>query len=407
MGRYTGLLGIAFILAVAWMFSTHKRAIKFRIVAWGVGLQFAFALLVLKTSFGKVFQAVGSGVNNVLQYTESGSRFVFGPLGFKDGGFGVVFAFQVLPIVIFIASFFAIMYYLGIMQVLVRALAIGMQKVFGASGAESLNVAASIFMGQTEAPLTIRPFIAGLTQSELFTIMVSGMAHVSGAVMVAYVKIAGVEIQHLLTAVIMTAPATIMLAKIFMPEVDTPATAGRVEIRLEKTAVNVIDAAAQGAGDGLHLALNIGAMLIAFLALIAMANGILGWFHTAPYLGWMPSSLQQIFGFIFAPVAWLMGVAWNDCASIGNLLGTRLVLNEFVAFLDLAPMRPHLQPRSFVIATFALCGFANLSSIAIQIGGIGALAPSRKPDLARLGLRAVAAGSMANFMSACIAGMLL
>ncbi len=407
MGRYTGLLGIAFILAVAWMFSTHKRAIKLRVIAWGLGLQFAFAVLVLKTSFGKVFQAIGAGVNAVLQYTESGSRFVFGPLGYQGGGFGVVFAFQVLPIVIFIASFFAIMYYLGVMQVLVRAMAIGMQKVFGASGAESLNVAASIFMGQTEAPLTIRPFIAGLTQSELFTIMVSGMAHVSGAVMVAYVKIAGVEIQHLLTAVIMTAPATIMLAKIFMPEVDTPVTAGKVEIHLEKTAVNVIDAAAQGAGDGLHLALNIGAMLIAFLALIAMANGILGWFHTVPYLGWVPSSLQQIFGFIFAPLAWLMGVAWNDCASIGNLLGTRLVLNEFVAFLDLAPMRAHLEPRSFVIATFALCGFANLSSIAIQIGGIGALAPSRKPDLARLGLRAVAAGSMANFMSACIAGMLL
>src|ERR1700738_3720 len=279
MGRFTGLLGLLVILAAAWLFSRHKRAIKLRILVWGLGLQFAFALLVLKTDFGKVFQAFGAGVNAMLNYAEAGSNFVFGPLGIKSGPFGVVFAFQVLPIVIFIASFFSILYYLGIMQAVVRAMAVVMQRVMGASGAESLNVAASIFMGQTEAPLTIKPFIAGMTQSELFTIMASGMAHVSGAVMAAYVKIAGVEIQHLLTAVIMTAPATIMLSKIVMPEVHKPATAGRVEIKVEKTAVNVIDAAAQGAGDGLHLALNIGAMLIAFLALIAMMNGAFGWAH--------------------------------------------------------------------------------------------------------------------------------
>jgi CNT family concentrative nucleoside transporter len=246
-----------------------------------------------------------------------------------------------------------------------------------------------------------------MTQSEIFTIMVSGMAHVSGAVMAAYVAIAHVKIEHLLTAVIMTAPATIMLAKIIMPEIDTPATAGKVEVHLEKTAVNVIDAAAQGAGDGLHLALNIGAMLIAFLSLIAMLNGILGWLHTLPFLGWLPASLQTILGYLFAPLAWVMGVAWHDCASVGKLMGTRLVLNEFVAFLDLAQIRETMSDRSITIATFALCGFANFSSIAIQIGGIGALAPSRKSDLARLGMRAVAAGSMANFMSACIAGMLL
>jgi CNT family concentrative nucleoside transporter len=282
-----------------------------------------------------------------------------------------------------------------------------MQKVMGVSGAESLNVAASIFMGQTEAPLTIRPFIAGLTESELFTIMVSGMAHISGAVMAAYVKIAGVEVRHLLTAVIMTAPATIMLAKMFVPEVEKPVTAGRVDVRVEKTAVNVIDAAAQGAGDGLHLALNIGAMLIAFLALIAMINGMLGWGQTLPGLHWLPVSLEQIFAWLFAPVAWLMGVAWDDCATIGNLLGTRLVLNEFVAFLHLGPLKAHLAPRSVTIATYALCGFANFSSIAIQIGGIGAIAPNRKPDLARLGLKSVAVGSMANFMTACIAGMLV
>src|SRR5579884_545057 len=407
MGRFTGLLGLVIILAAAWLFSTHKRAIKLRIIGWGLGLQFAFAILVLKTDFGKIFQAIGVGVNAMLAYTEAGSEFVFGPLGKGAGPFGVLFAFQVLPIVIFIASFFAILYYLGVMQFIVRLMAIGMQRVMGVSGAESLNVAASIFMGQTEAPLTIRPFIAGMTESELFTIMTSGMAHVSGAVMAAYVKIAGVQIQHLLTAVIMTAPATIMLAKIFVPETEKPLTAGRVDVKIEKTAVNIIDAAAQGAGDGLHLALNIAGMLIAFLALIAMVNGILGGLHGLPHMGWMPQSLEKIFGAIFAPVAWIMGVPWKDAGTIGDLLGTRLVLNEFVAFLKLGPMKASLDPRSFVIATYALCGFANFSSIAIQIGGIGALAPNRKSDLARLGLRAVAAGSMANFMSACIAGMLL
>jgi CNT family concentrative nucleoside transporter len=418
MGRFTGLLGLVVILGAAWLMSSHKKEIKLRVLVWGILLQFAFAILVLKTGFGAIFQQIGVGVNAMLGYSAVGSEFVFGPLGTLAGPFSaslktmyganvVFFAFQVLPIIIFIASFFAIMYYLGVMQVLVKAMAIGMQKVFGASGAESLNVAASIFMGQTEAPLTIRPFIAGLTQSELFTIMVSGMAHVSGAVMAAYVAIAHVKIEHLLTAVIMTAPATIMLAKIIMPEVETPATAGKVEVKLEKTAVNVIDAAAQGAGDGLHLALNIGAMLIAFLSLIAMVNGILGWLHTLPAMGWLPGSLQTILGYLFSPVAWVMGVSWHDCASVGKLLGTRLVLNEFVAFLDLAAIRETMSDRSITIATFALCGFANFSSIAIQIGGIGALAPNRKPDLARLGLRAVAAGSMANFMSACIAGMLL
>src|ERR1700733_1849903 len=405
MQRFTGLLGLVVILAVAWLFSAHKRAIKLRIVLWGVGLQVAFALLVLKTDFGKIFQTIGAGVNAMLNYAEAGSNFVFGPLGIKSGPFGVVFAFQVLPIIIFIASFFSILYYLGVMQWVVKGMAVVMLKVMGASGAESLNVAASIFMGQTEAPLTIRPFIAGLTESELFTIMVSGMAHVSGAVMAAYVKMAHVEIQHLLTAVIMTAPATIMLAKIFQPEVGTPVTAGKVEVKLENNSVNIIDAAAQGAGDGLQLCLNIGAMLIAFLALIALADGIFAWAHGI--VSWIPSSMEQLFGFVFAPVAWLLGVSWNDCASIGRLLGERLVTNEFIAFIDLGKIKNQLDPHSFTIATYALCGFANFSSIAIQVGGIGALAPSRKSDLARLGMRAVAAGTMANFMSACIAGILL
>jgi CNT family concentrative nucleoside transporter len=407
MGRFTGLLGLVAILAACWLFSSKRRAVRPSLLLWGLGLQFAFAFLVLRTGFGKLFEIASVAVNALLGYAEAGSQFVFGDLGMKSGKFGVVFAFQVLPIIIFIASFFSILYYLGVMQVFVRGMAILMQRVMGASGAESTNVAASIFMGQTEAPLTIRPFLAGMTQSELFTVMTSGMAHVSGAVMAAYVVIAGVEIKHLLTAVIMTAPATIMLAKLLMPEVEKPATAGRVDIKIEKPGVNIIDAAARGAGDGLQLALNVGGMLIAFLALIALLNGLLGWMHGLPGLAWLPTSLERLFGIVFAPVAWLLGVSWKDAATVGNLLGTRLVLNEFVSFKLLGPLKPQLDPRSFTIATYALCGFANFSSIAIQIGGIGALAPTRKSDLARLGLKAVAAGTMANFMSASIAGMLL
>ena len=396
MERFTGVLGILAILLVCVLFSKHKRDIRPAIIAWGLGLQLAFAFLVLRTPAAGAFEVLSDKVNAIIGYSQAGSKFVFGDqLG---GSQPAIFAFQVLPIIIFICSLFAILYYLGLMQLLVKAMAVIMQRVMGASGAESTNVAASIFMGQTEAPITIRPFLEGLTESELFTIMVSGMAHVSGATMAAYVLIAHVEIRHLLTAVIMTAPATIMLAKILSPEVGKPVTAGRVDVVIERPGVNLIDAAARGAGDGLHLALNIAAMLIAFLALIAMCNGILGYFHT---------SLEQIFGYLFSPVAWLLGVRFNDCQSIGNLLGTRLILNEFVAFQKLGPMKQQLDPHSFTIATYALCGFANLSSIAIQIGGIGALAPSRKSDLARLGLRAVAAGTMANFMSACIAGMLI
>src|SRR5580692_1649336 len=388
MGRFTGVLGLLVIVAVAFIFSNNRRAIQPRVIIWGLGLQFGFAFLVLKTPVERGFIVASNGVNHLLDYAAAGSAFVFGDkLGVKNDQFGVVFAFQVLPIVIFIASLFAVLYYLGVMQVVVKAMAVVMQRVMGTSGAESLNVAASIFMGQTEAPLTIRPFLAGLTESELFTIMVSGMAHVSGAVMAAYVLIAGVEIRHLLTAVIMTAPATLMLSKMLMPEIGKPATAGGVNVEVEKPGVNIIDAASRGASDGLQLALNIGAMLIAFIGLIALVNGVLSALHSS--------------------IGWLLGVKYNDCATVGNLLGERLILNEFVAFVDLGKIGKTLDPRSFVIATYALCGFANLSSVAIQVGGIGALAPSRKSDLARLGMKAMAAGTMANFMSACIAGMLL
>ncbi|MCZ2098430.1 MAG: NupC/NupG family nucleoside CNT transporter [Anaerolineae bacterium] len=407
MERLTGLLGLVSILALCYVLSANRRLIRLRLLLWGLGLQFGFAFIVLKTGFGKVFQAASVAVNALLEYAEEGSRFVFGPLGEKAGPFGVVFAFQVLPIVVFIASLFAILYYLGIMQHVIRGMAWLMQRVMGASGAESTNVAASIFMGQTEAPLTIRPFLPRMTESEIFTVMTCGMAHVSGAVMAAYVKIAGVDIKHLLTAVIMTAPATLLLAKMLTPEDGQPETSGGVKVEVEKPGVNIIDAAARGAGEGLQLALNIAGMLIAFIALIALVNGVLGWVHGLPAMGWFPESMQKLFGLVFAPVAWLLGVSWKDASQVGDMLGTRMVLNEFIAFLKLGEVRQSLDPRSFVIATFALCGFANFSSIAIQIGGIGALAPNRKSDLARLGLKAMLAGTLANFMSAAIAGLLL
>src|SRR5579883_899988 len=408
MERFTGILGILAVLAAAFLFSTERRFIRPRVLAWGLGLQFAFAFLVLKTPVASGFQAVSKGVNQLLAYAAEGSKFVFGDkLGAPSDQFGTIFAFQVLPIIIFIASLFAVLYHLGVMQVFVKGMAILMQRVMGTSGAESMNVAASIFMGQTEAPLTIRPFLPEMTESELFTVMSSGMAHVSGAVMAAYVLIANVEIRHLLTAVIMTAPATLMLAKVLVPETGKPLTMGTVKIEVERPGVNIIDAASRGAADGLQLALNVGGMLIAFLGLIALLNGILGAVHATRVFGWLPGTLQGILGRIFAPVAWLLGVKWRDSAAVGNLLGTRLILNEFVAYADLGKIGNTLDPRSFVIATYALCGFANLSSVAIQVGGIGALAPTRKSDLARLGLRAVACGTMANFMSACIAGMLI
>ncbi|MFN8686477.1 MAG: NupC/NupG family nucleoside CNT transporter [Acidobacteriota bacterium] len=395
-----GLLGLAVILGVCYISSTNRKSIQPRLLLWGLGLQFGFALLVLKTPAGQAFQTASGAVNALLKYSEDGAGFLFGDkLGKASPEFGVLFAFQVLPIVIFIASLFSVLYYFGVMQIVIGVMARLMRRTMGGSGAESTNVAASIFMGQTEAPLTIRPFLAQLTESELFTIMTSGMAHVSGATMAAYVKFAGVSIEHLLTAVIMTAPATILLAKMLVPETAKPETSGDVRLAVEKPGINVIDAAARGAGDGLQLALNIGGMLIAFLSLIALVNGVLN--------GLGAPTLQTMLGYAFAPVAWLLGVAWNDCQTIGQFLGTRLVLNEFVAFIELGKVKAQLDPRSFTIATFALCGFANLSSVAIQVGGLGALMPARKSDIARLGMRAVMAGTMANFMSACIAGMLL
>ncbi|HEY6763488.1 MAG TPA: NupC/NupG family nucleoside CNT transporter [Candidatus Sulfotelmatobacter sp.] len=408
MGRFTGILGLLTMLALAYAFSTNRRAIRLKTVAWGLGLQLVFAIFVLRIDAGRiVFQKAGDAVTKLLSYAYAGSHFVFGDLA-KPGSTLGYFAFGVLPTVIFIAAFFAVLYHFGIMQIIIRIFAWVMTRVMGASGAESLNVAASIFMGQTEAPLTIRPFLPDLTRSELMTVMTSGMAHVSGGIMAAYISF-GIDPKHLLSAVIMTAPGTLLMAKMLVPETEQPRTAGRVimseeEEKTEKEE-NLLGAIARGTTDGLHLALNIAAMLISFLALIALMDGILGGLHH--WIAWFPESLEKIFGAIFAPVAWVIGVPWHDCRLIGTLLGTRMALNELVAFSMLGPLRSSLDPRSFTIATFALCGFANLSSIGIQIGGIGALAPNKRGELARLGVRAMLAGTMANLMSASIAGMLL
>ena len=413
MGRFTGILGLLTMLGLAYAFSTNRRAIRLKTVAWGLGLQIAFALFVLKADIGRrIFQAAGNAVNRLLSYSFEGSKFVFGELGKQGSSLGFYFAFQVLPTIIFIAAFFAVLYHFGVMQFIIKQVAKVMTRVMGASGAESLNVAASIFMGQTEAPLTIRPFLPDLTNSELMTVMTSGMAHVSGGIMAAYIAF-GIDPKHLLSAVIMTAPGTLLMAKMLVPETGQPKTAGRVVMNEEEMAAekseNLLGAISRGTTDGLYLSLNIAAMLISFLALIALTDGILGGIHNELAhvgIGWFPSNMEKIFGTLFAPIAWLIGIPWHDCPIIGNLLGTRMVLNELVAFSILGPQRTVLDPRSFTIATFALCGFANFSSIGIQIGGIGALAPNRKGDLARLGVRAMLAGTMANLMSASIAGML-
>jgi concentrative nucleoside transporter, CNT family len=413
MGRLTGVLGIVAILFFAYLFSTDRKAIRVRTVIMGLILQFVFALLVLRVGWGeRVIAVAGDAVTRLLGYSFAGSEFVFGPLGSKVSQYGFFFAFQVLPIIVFIAAFFAILYHFGVMQFVIRQLAKVMMRFMGASGVESMNVAASIFMGQTEAPLTIRPYLPKVTRSELMTIMTAGMAHISGAVMGAYIAY-GIEARHLLAAVIMTAPGSIVISKMLVPETEEPLTAGTLELEAteyESKDSNVLDAAAKGTTDGLRLALNVAAMLISFLALIALIDGILGGVHNllaAHGMPWFPAKLESILGVIFAPVAWLIGVPWHDCLAIGDLLGTRMVLNELVAFTRLCAEKASLDPRSVTIATFALCGFANFSSIGIQIGGLSALAPDRRHDLAKLGFRAMIAGTLANLMSASIVGILL
>src|SRR5215471_1729029 len=404
MGRFVGVLGMAVLLGLAYLFSTARHAIKLKTILWGLGLQLAFGIFVLKFGLGRIlFQKLGDAVNKLLSFAFAGSEFVFGGLGIHGSSFGFIFAFQVLPTIIFIAAVFAFLYHIGVMQLIIRAAAWVMTRVMGASGAESLNVAASVFMGQTEAPLTIRPFLNKLTKSELMCVMTSGMAHISGGMMAAYMKVGGADAKHLLTAVIMTAPGTLLMSKMLVPETEESLTAGKVQMPATEKESNILGAIARGTIDGLHLALNVGAMLITFLALLALVNAIMGWGHN--HISWFPDSLQTVFGWVLAPVAWLIGVPWHEAAKIGNLLGTRMVINEFVAFSQLGPMQGQLSARTFTIATYALCGFANFSSIGIQIGGIGALAPEQRGQLAKFGIRAMLAGTMANLMSASIVGM--
>src|SRR2546428_3055359 len=389
MGRFAGLLGMITIVGVAYLFSPDRKSVRLKTVAWGLGLQLTFAFFVLRFELGRrIFQIAGDAVNRLLSFSYVGSTFVFGDIGQPKelAKLGFSFAFQVLPSIIFIAAFFALLYHIGIMQLLIRAAAWVMTRVMGASGAESLSVAASVFMGQTEAPLTIRPFLDRLTKSELMCVMTSGMAHVSGGIMAAYIAF-GIEAKHLLAAVIMTAPGTLLMAKMLVPETEQSLTAGKVEMPEMEKEPNVLGAISRGTVDGLHLALNVGAMLVTFIALLALVNAIMGWGHN--HVAWFPDSLQRVFGWVLAPVAWVIGIPWHDCKVMGNLLGTRMVINELVAFQQLGALKNMLDPRSFTIATFALCGFANFSSIGIQIGGTVAPAPHQPGQLPAIVIRPI------------------
>ncbi len=411
MERFTGLLGLLVFVLLAYLFSTDRHAIRWKTVAWGLSLQIIFAVGVIKWTLGQQILAnVSQVITTLLGHAADGSGLVFGYLGIPSNPLSV-FAFSVLPTIIFVSAFFAIMYHIGLMQKIIQIMAWLMQRTMGTSGAESTNVAASIFMGQTEAPLTIRPFLEGATRSELMTIMTSGMAHVSGGIMAAYILF-GINAKDLLSAVIMTAPGTILVAKMLVPETEVPATAGTVHMppSEEHRNENFVGAIARGTIDGGQLAFNVGIMLISFVALVGLANGIMldlsnfAWAHGhIPF----PHSLNAVLGVAGAPVAWLIGIPWHNARAVGNLLGTRMMINEFLAFHDLGQIKALLPPRTFSIATFALCGFANVGSIGMQIGGIGALVPSRRGDLARLGVRAMLAGTMANLMSASIVSMLI
>ncbi len=433
--RLMGIVGMAVMLGIAWLLSSDRRRINWRLVAMGVVLQVIFGLLVLKTGLGRaLFDAANAGFTRLLGFTEQGAQFIFGnlvhnnvpvgapagappemaPLGTPSGwaATGAYFAFGVLPTIIFFSSLMTVLYYLGVMQWIVRGIASVMQRSMGTSGAETLSAAGNIFVGPTEAPLLVKPFISAMTYSELNTVMVGGFATIAGGVMAAYVgmlspyfpDIAG----HLLTASVMNAPAGLVISKILVPEVGEPVTKGTLKVPVERREANVIDAAAAGATQGLHLALNVAAMLVAFIAMIALVNAGVGW--VGGWFGHPDLSLQVLLGWVLAPLAWLMGVPWADATTVGSLLGVKTIVNEFVAYLQLTGLLQStapLSPRAAIIAAYALCGFANIATIAMQIGGLGGIAPERRPDLSRLGLVAMIGGNLATFMSASLAGMLL
>lgn len=398
-----GLFGIFVVLGLAFLMSNARKSIKPRTILGGLAIQLTFAFMVLEWGFGrKLLLGLSGMVQNVIDYAKEGINFLFGPAA-DVGNFGFVFAFQVLTIIIFFSSLISVLYYLGIMQWFIKILGGALSKFLGTSKAESVSAAANIFVGQTEAPLVIRPFIATMTKSELFAVMTGGLASVAGATLAGYALL-GVPLEYLLAASFMAAPAGLIMAKIMMPETEEIV---EKEFIMEKdhTSVNVVDAAARGAADGLKLAVNVGAMLLAFIALIALANGMLG--GIGGWFGFEDLTIQGILGFVFAPLAFAIGVPWEEAVQAGSYIGQKLVLNEFVAYASFAPEIANLSPKTVLVISFALCGFANLSSLAILLGGLGALAPNRRPDIARLGMRAVAAGMLASLLSAAIAGMFI
>lgn len=404
--RFMSVVGLFSMVLIAYLFSANRKAINWRTVISGILIQIVLGLIILKVPVGKeIFEGARQLFTGILDYTNEGSKFVFGGLtDFQKVGF--VFATMVLPTIIFMSSLMSVLYHLGLMQIIINFVAKIMVKVMGTSGAESLSCAANIFAGQTEAPLVVKPFIGKMTKSELLAMMTGGMATVAGGVLAAYVGF-GINAGHLLAASVMAAPAALVLAKLFIPEEEESETVGVVKLKLEKTHSNIIEAAAAGAGEGLQLALNVGAMLLAFIALIAMFNGMLGW--ATGLVGLENITLERLSGWFFAPVAFLIGIPWDDCVNFGTLLGKKIIINEFVAYLDLKNMieANTMSERAVTMATYALCGFANFSSIAIQVGGIGTIAPERRSDLAKLGMKCLAGGMMAGLMTASIAGIFI
>jgi len=426
-----GLIGVVVFVGIAVLFSTNRKAINWRLVAAGLGLQLVFAVLVLKTGPGEaLFDTLATFFDTLLSFTYEGSEFIFGDLGNPEEGNN--FAFQVLPTIVFFASLMGVLYHLGLVQPLVQGMGWVMEKTLRISGAESLAASANVFIGQTEAPLAVKPYVKDMTRSEIMTLMTGGMATIAGGVLAAYIGFLGGDspesrqlfAKHLLSASVMSAPAAIVMAKILVPETETPPTRGGAEIKDHEENDNVIEAAANGASDGLRLALNVGAMLLAFIALIGAVNAGFEWLGAPTVYGvelynvnalveqasggrFEALSLEAVFGFAFAPLAWAMGVEAADILQFGTLLGEKVAVNEFVAYASLRDLQPSLSERSVIIGTYALCGFANFSSIAIQIGGIGGIAPSRKSEIAALGLRAVLGGALASWMTATIAGVLV
>jgi len=404
--RLMSVVGLFTMVLVAYIFSANRKAINWRTVISGVLIQIVLGLIILKLPWGRqIFEFAKDLFTGILNYTNEGSKFVFGGLT-DTTKVGFVFATMVLPTIIFMSALMSVLYHLGIMQIVINFVAKVMVKVMGTSGSESLSCAANIFAGQTEAPLVVKPYINKMTNSELLAMMTGGMATVAGGVLAAYVGF-GINAGHLLAASVMAAPAALVLAKIFLPETEESQTVGAIKVKVEQAHSNIIDAAASGAGEGLKLALNVGAMLLAFIALIALLNGILGW--ATGFVGLEGITLERLSGWLFAPVAFIIGIPWDDCLNFGTLLGKKIMINEFVAYLDLKEMieTKSMSPRAITMATYALCGFANFSSIAIQVGGIGTIAPERRGDLAKLGIKCLAGGMMAGLMTASIAGIFL